>query len=81
MNPLGNFNMVPNPALKNLAETIKFAKSFGSPQAFLQELQRQNPQMAQYLSQLSSTINNPVMTAYQMLAQQGLSLDQLNSLI
>lgn len=84
MNPLGNNipSMAPvNPMLQNIADTINFAKSFKSPQAFMQELQRQNPQMAQQLIQLSQTVNNPMMAAQQMLAQQGITPKQLSAVL
>lgn len=81
MNPLGNAIVQQNPMLQNLAETIRFARSFQSPQAFMQEMQRQNPQMYQYMAQLSQTMQNPSAVAQQMMAQQGISPEQLNSLL
>lgn len=77
MNPLGQ--ATPNPLIQNLAETIRFAQSFQSPAAFMQELQRQNPQMAQQLMYLSQTLQNPSLTAQQLLAQQGISPQQLSA--
>lgn len=81
MNPLGSTIVQQNPMLQNLAETIRFARSFQSPQAFMQELQRQNPQMYQYMVQLSQTMQNPSAVAQQMMTQQGISPEQLNSLL
>lgn len=81
MNPLGNATAQQNPLLQNLAETIRFARSFQSPQAFMQELQRQNPQMYQNMIHLSQTLQNPSSVAQQMLFQQGISPQQLNSLL
>lgn len=81
MNPLGSAIVQQNPMLQNLAETIRFARSFQSPQAFMQELQRQNPQMYQYMVQLSQTMQNPSAVAQQMMTQQGISPEQLNSLL
>lgn len=79
MNPLGPAAI--NPTVQNLAEIIRFAQSFQSPAAFMQELQRQNPQMAQQLMHLSQTIQNPSMAAQQMLAQQGITPQQLSAAI
>ena len=79
MNPLGNVPM--NPALQGIAETIRFARSFGSPQAFMQELQRQNPQMANSLMQLASQVRNPAAYAQQMMLQNGINPQELFSLI
>ena len=81
MNPLGNAIVQQNPMLQNLAETIRFARSFQSPQAFMQEMQRQNPQMYQYMVQLSQTMQNPSAVAQQMMTQQGISPEQLNAML
>ena len=81
MNPLGNGLPAVNPALQSIAETIRFAQSFRSPEAFMQELQRQNPHMAQYLMQLAQTVRNPSAVAQQALAQQGITPEQLQAAI
>jgi hypothetical protein len=83
MNPLGNnkINAPVNPMLQSIAETIRFAQTFKSPEAFMQELQRQNPQMAQQLMQLSQTVKNPMQTAQQMLAQQGITPQHLSAVL
>ena len=79
MNPLGSNKPVINPIVQNIAETLRFARSFQSPEAFMQELQRQNPQMAQQLAQLAQTVKNPSAAAQQMLAQQGITIEQLQA--
>lgn len=82
MNPLGNNTpaaMPMNPLLMNISETVRFAQTFQSPQAFMQELQRHNPQMAQQIIQLSQTVRNPMLAAHQMMAQQGITPEQLNA--
>jgi hypothetical protein len=85
VNPLGNGGGTPlmpvNPMLLGLSETIRFAQTFRSPEAFMQELQKQNPQMYQYLLQLSQQVRNPMETAVQMLNQQGISPQHLASLL
>ncbi len=83
MNPLGNnkINAPVNPMLQSIAETIRFAQTFKSPEAFMQELQKQNPQMAQQLMQLSQTVKNPMQTAQQMLAQQGITPQHLSAVL
>ena len=82
MNPLGN-NIpaaIPmNPMLQNIAETVRFAQTFRSPEAFMQELHRQNPQMAQQIMQLSQTVRNPMLAAQQMMVQQGITPEQLSA--
>lgn len=81
MNPLGNMIAPVNPIAHNIAETLRFARSFQSPDAFMQELQRQNPQMAQQLAHLAQTMKNPMQVAQQMLAQQGITPQQILSQI
>lgn len=81
MNPLGNASYPINPALQNIAETIRFAQSFRSPEAFIQELRKQNPQMAQQLAHISQMIKNPSQAAQQMLAQQGITMEQLAAVL
>ena len=81
MNPLGNAMPLVNPALQNLADVVRFAKTFQSPAAFMNELQRQNPQMTQYLMQLSHMLKNPSWTAQQLLTQQGMPPEQIQSLL
>lgn len=80
MNPLGN-GLTQSPVMQNLAQIIGFARSFSSPQAFRQELAKQNPQMAQYLNQLEQTIKNPEQQAIQMLQSQGINPAQLMSML
>jgi hypothetical protein len=81
MNPLGNRVPAMNPALQNIAETIRFAQTFKNPDAFIAELQRNNPEMAQYLMQLAHTIKNPSAAAEQMQAQQGITMQQLQAVL
>ena len=84
MNPLGNntpASIPVNPMLQSIAQTVRFAQTFKSPQAFMQELQRQNPQMAQQIMQLSQTVGNPMLAAQQMLAQQGITPEQLSAIL
>jgi hypothetical protein len=84
MNPLGtnseSVNLA-NPAIQGIAETLQLARSFQSPQAFIQELQKQNPEMAHYLMTLARTIQNPLATAHQLLAQRGITPHQINWLL
>ena len=47
----------------------------------MQELQRQNPQMAQQLAHLAQTVRNPSAAAQQMLAQQGITIVQLQAVL
>lgn len=83
MNPLGNGNVIvkSNPMLENIAQTLRLARSFRSPQVFMEELQRQNPAMAQQIMQLSQTVRNPMQAAQYMLAQQGITPEQIQNLI
>lgn len=81
MNPLGSNKPAINPMIQNIAETLRFARSFQSPEAFMQELQRQNPQMAQQLAHLAQTVRNPSAAAQQMLAQQGITIEQLQAVL
>ena len=79
MNPLGTGKPTVNPMLQNLANTLRYAQSFQSPDAFMQYLHRENPQMAQYLMYLAQTLKNPSQTALQALAQQGITPEQLQA--
>lgn len=85
MNPLLNIprqSVQPqNTALQGLVDTIKFAQTFKSPQAFLQVMQRENPQMYQYLMQLNQQIRNPMAAAAQMLNNQGINPQQLSAML
>lgn len=85
MNPLGNgtgkSNLPSNPALQNLAETLQFARSFQSPAAFMQHVQRTNPAMARQLLYLSQTVKNPSAMAQQLMAQQGITPEQIQSIL
>ena len=74
-----NTNQPKNPLLESLMGTIDFARSFQSPQAFMQSLQRENPAMYQQLVQLSQQISNPMQAAVQMLQQQGIDPQMLMS--
>ena len=82
MNPLGNGQRPPvNAVLNSLAETINFARSFQSPEAFMRELQRQNPEQAQRLMWLGRTLKNPMQSAIQALTEQGITPEQLQILL
>lgn len=70
-----------NPALQNLAETIKFAKTFSSPQAYLAELKKQNPAGYQMLENLSKQLQNPLQSGINMLNEQGINPQQLQMLL
>lgn len=62
-----------NNVMQELANMINYARSFQSPQAFMNALQRQNPQAAQQLIELSRNISNPYAYAMQRLQEQGIS--------
>ena len=62
-----------NAMLQSLASSINYARSFQSPQAYMRALQRENPQAAEYLLNLSRTISNPYQYAMQCLSEQGIS--------
>lgn len=62
-----------NNVMQELANMINYARTFQSPQAFMNALQRQNPQAAQQLIELSRNISNPYAYAMQRLQEQGIS--------
>ena len=70
-----------NPKMQELANLINYAKTFETPQAFMQELQRQNPQMANYMMELSRNIKNPMQVAIQRLSEQGIDPQTFLSMI
>ena len=85
MNPLGNNTPkaapAVNPALQNLADLLRFAKSFNSPATFMQHIQKNNPEMARQLMQVAQTVKNPSAVAQQLMAQQGITPDQIRSIL
>lgn len=70
-----------NPKMQELANMINYAKTFQTPQAFMQELQRQNPQMANYMMELSRNIKNPMQVAIQRLSEQAIDPQTFLSMI
>jgi hypothetical protein len=82
-NPLfNNFSqMQVNPMLQNLANILQEAKRYQSPQAYLQSLEKDNPQGYQYLMALSQQIKNPMGAAIEALNKQGISPQQLMELL
>ena len=81
MNPLGNFNGGNPPIIRQIADKINYAKSFSSPEAFLRELERSNPQFARQLHELAATLKNPQQAAIQALSQNGITPQQLMSML
>lgn len=83
MNPLRSLmpqqNLGQNALLNNIRETVRFAKTFQSPEAFMQELSRQNPGWAQQIYALSRSVKNPLEYAIQQISAYGLSPQQLMS--
>ena len=82
-NPLFNnlSQMQVNPMLQNLANILQEAKRYQSPQAYLQSLEKDNPQGYQYLMALSQQIKNPMGAAIEALNKQGISPQQLMELL
>lgn len=78
MNPLGSYT---HPMIQQLQGLLSYARSFATPQAFMQELSKNNPQLAQTVAQLAQTVKNPEQYAIQMLAQQGINPQQISSLL
>ena len=85
MNPLGNNTaktpIAANPALQNLSEILRFAKSFKSPAAFMQHIQKSNPELAKQLMQVAHSVKNPSAVAQQLMAQQGITPEQIQSIL
>ena len=78
MNPLGSYT---HPMIQQIQGLLSYARSFETPQAFMQELSKNNPQLAQTVAQLAQTVKNPEQCAMQMLAQQGINPQQISSLL
>ena len=70
-----------NPMLQNLAETIKFAKTFSSPQAYMEELKKQNPNGYKMLEDIARQMQNPLQSGMDMLTKQGITPQQLQMLL
>lgn len=71
----------PMMAMQQLAKNINYARQFQSPEAFMQALQRENPQYAQYLMDLSCNISNPMQYAMQRLNEQGINPQQFMQML
>lgn len=83
MNPLSVAPPVPqvNPMAQGIANMLSSLRRFSSPQAFMQTLQKENPQLYQYLQQVSQGIADPQRTAMQMLSERGISPQHIMSLM
>ena len=83
-NPLFNGNKSTSPTndiKQRLANDLAYLKRFRSPQDFWDTLQRENPQLANYLINLSQTMQNPMGTAIQALNQKGINMEEIMSMI
>lgn len=88
-NPLFNGNRTVNTSNTNptndikqrLASDLAYLKRFRSPQEFWDTLQRENPQLANYLISLSQTMQNPMGMAMQALNEKGINLQEVMSMI
>ena len=85
MNPLGNGRpSLPrqlNPMTAQVAEAINFARTFSSPEEYLQNLQRNNPQMFQKIMEMQKTVQDPTAYANKVLAERGIDMSQLAGLL
>lgn len=83
MNPLSIGSPVPqvNPMAQGIANMLNSLKRFSSPQAFMATLQKENPQLYGLMQQISQSVSDPSQAAMQMLAQQGITPQQIMSLM
>lgn len=84
MNPLGNGRpMQPNvnPMTNQIVDAIRFAQSFGSPEQYMQHLQKNNPQMFQKITEMQRTIQDPSAYANRVLAERGINPAQIADML
>lgn len=83
MNPLGNGSGIPpvNPMTVQIAQAIRFAKSFASPEEYMKHLQQNNPQMFQKISEMQKTIQDPVGYANRILSERGINPNQIAQML
>lgn len=86
MNPLGNGgmnNQQPrvNPMAAQVANAIQFARTFSSPEEYMQHLQKNNPQMYQKIVEMQKTVQDPVAYANRILAERGINPSQIASML
>lgn len=85
MNPLGNGKMGQqppmNPMASRIASAIQFAQTFSSPEEYLAQLQRNNPQMYQRIMEMQKNVQDPTAYANRILAEQGINPAQIADML
>ena len=84
MNPLGNGRPQQpqmNPMTAQVANAIQFARSFSSPEEYMQNLQKNNPQMYQKIVEMQKTVQDPVAYANRILAERGINPAQIADML
>jgi hypothetical protein len=76
MNPLGNGGAGKQPPMNpmeaQIAEAIRFAQTFSSPEEYMKQLQQNNPQMFQKIIQMQRSVQDPASYANRILAERGI---------
>lgn len=82
MNPLGNGKQPPmSPVAAHVAEAVRFARTFSSPEEYMRHLQQNNPQMFHKIVNMQKTIQDPVGYANRILAEQGINPAQIAGML
>lgn len=85
MNPLGNGKSTQhppmNPMTAQIANAIQFARTFSSPEEYMRNLQKNNPQMYQKIVEMQKTVQDPVGYANRVLAEQGINPAQIAGML
>lgn len=82
MNPLGNGKQPSmNPMTAQIANAIQFARTFSSPEEYMKNLQKNNPQMYQKIIEMQRTVQDPVAYANRVLAERGINPAQVAEML
>lgn len=76
MPPAGaGINLANNPAIQQLKQMMNMLNGAQNPQAVLQQVAQQNPQLAQVMQMCNG--KNPQQVFYQMCQQRGINPDEI----
>lgn len=88
MNPLGNGrpNSMPqhpsiNPMEAQIADAIRFAQTFSSPEEYMRQLQQNNPQMFQKIIEMQRSVQDPASYANRILAERGIDPSRIAGML
>ena len=72
MNPILQQLMGSNPQMQNIRNLMNMVKSSGNPQAMLNQLSQNNPQLQQVMATIQQYGNDPQKAFYALAQQRGI---------